>query len=314
MTKSSKKTAKNKNIAATIFKSNETIRTAAQICVSAVCLLMCFTIFKSGIAFYICAAVGYLSVFVNIFVSSIKNIVKGEIFDEFFLLVIASVGAILLGQYTEAVAVTLFFTIGEFFEKIATEKSKNTVKSLSAMIPDTVDVDFGGEYKTISAFDVKKGDVFRVTAGKRVPLDGIILSGESNLDASALTGESLPIFVKGGDTIKSGCIVADGELKVRASEIFLQSTVSKILQMTEEEQEKKSAPVAFITKFSKIYTPSVIGFAAIIAVFLPMILDVTYAESVYRALSFLVISCPCALVVSVPLSFFAGIGTAAKHG
>ncbi len=223
-------------------------------------------------------------------------------------------GALIISEFPEAVAVMLFYQIGELFQNLAVEKSKNTIKSLMNLRPDKASLLVNGEVKIVNPSEVKINDVILVKPGEKVPLDGIVIEGNSFIDTKALTGESVPRGVKPDEEILSGSINKDGILKIRVTKEFGESTVSKILELVENASESKSKSENFITKFAKIYTPVVVGLAVVLAVFPPLILKQDFSIWVYRALSFLVVSCPCALVISIPLSFFGGIGGSAKRG
>ena len=240
----------------------------------------------------------------------LKNITKGQVFDENFLMSIATIGAICVGEYPEAVMVMLLYRIGEYFQDKAVEKSRHSISELMDIRPDYANLDG----KKVSPESVKIGDIITVNTGEKVPLDGIIKEGQASIDTSALTGESIPKSVRAGDAISSGCINCDGVLKIKVTKLFEESTVSKILNLVENASAKKAQAEKFITKFAKIYTPVVVILALIIAVIPPLILNTSFIVWVKRALTFLVISCPCALVISIPLSFFAGIGRASRKG
>ena len=223
---------------------------------------------------------------------------------------IATIGAICVGEYPEAIMVMLLYRIGEYFQDKAVEKSRHSISELMDIRPDYANLDG----KKVSPESVKIGDIITVNTGEKVPLDGIITEGQASIDTSALTGESIPKSVTAGDAISSGCINCDGVLKIKVTKLFEESTVSKILNLVENASAKKAQAEKFITKFAKIYTPVVVILALIIAVIPPLILDTSFIVWVKRALTFLVISCPCALVISIPLSFFAGIGRASRKG
>ena len=241
---------------------------------------------------------------------AVENIIKGQVFDENFLMSIATIGAICVGEYPEAVMVMLLYRIGEYFQDKAVEKSRHSISELMDIRPDYANLDG----KKVSPKSVKIGDIITVNTGEKVPLDGIIKEGQASIDTSALTGESIPKSVKAGDAISSGCINCDGVLKIKVTKLFEESTVSKILNLVENASAKKAQAEKFITKFAKIYTPVVVILALIIAVIPPLILNTSFIVWVKRALTFLVISCPCALAISIPLSFFAGIGRASRKG
>ena len=252
----------------------------------------------------------YIIAGLEVLKDALKNILKGQVFDENFLMSIATIGAICVGEYPEAVMVMLLYRIGEYFQDKAVEKSRHSISELMDIRPDYANLDG----KKVSPKSVKIDDIITVNTGEKVPLDGIITEGQASIDTSALTGESIPKSVKAGDAISSGCINCDGVLKIKVTKLFEESTVSKILNLVENASAKKAQAEKFITKFAKIYTPVVVILALIIAVIPPLILDTSFIVWVKRALTFLVISCPCALVISIPLSFFAGIGIASRKG
>ena len=256
----------------------------------------------------------YLIVGVDIVLRAIKNIFKGEIFDENFLMAIATIGAICIGEYPEAVMVMLLYQIGEKLQDNAVEKSKQSISSLMNIRPDYANVEINGELIKKNPEDVKIGDIIKVKAGEKIPLDGKIIDGEASIDTSALTGESVPRTVKIGDKAVSGCINTNGVLTIKVEKEFGQSTVSKILELVEHASSKKAKAENFITKFARYYTPIVVFGAIALAAIPPLLFDAQFSIWFQRALTFLVISCPCALVISVPLGFFAGIGGASKSG
>lgn len=264
-------------------------------------------------------AAAYLVVGWDILWKAIRNISHGQIFDENFLMAIASLGAFAMQEFDESVAVMLLYQIGELFQSYAVNKSRNAISSLVELRPDVATVERNGELLEVDPDEVAVSETIVVKTGERIPLDGIILEGTSTLDTAALTGESLPRSVTVGDEALSGCINQSGLLKIRVTKPFEQSTVSKILELVEEASERKSKSEAFITRFAKYYTPFVV-IAAVLLSILPPILTgnllngAVWLKWVSRALTFLVISCPCALVISVPLSFFGGIGGASKNG
>lgn len=256
----------------------------------------------------------YLIVGVDIVLRAIKNIFKGEIFDENFLMAIATIGAICIGEYPEAVMVMLLYQIGEKLQDNAVEKSKQSISSLMNIRPDYANVEINGELIKKNPENVKIGDIIKVKAGEKIPLDGKIIDGEGSIDTSALTGESVPRTVKMGDKAVSGCINTNGVLTIKVEKEFGQSTVSKILELVEHASSKKAKAENFITKFARYYTPIVVFGAIALAAIPPLLFNAQFSIWFQRALTFLVISCPCALVISVPLGFFAGIGGASKSG
>lgn len=259
--------------------------------------------------------ISYLLVGAEIVWKAIKKIVKGDVFDEHFLMAIATIGAFVIGEFPEAVAVMLFYQIGELFQDYAVDKSKKSIASLMELRPDFANLKRENEIFTVSPDEVKIGDTILIKPGEKIPLDGKIIEGNSMLDTSSLTGESLPKEVHLGDEVLSGCINQNGLLTVQVTKEFEQSTVSKILDLVENASSKKSKSENFIHKFAKYYTPIVVITAALLAILPPLFLGwATFADWLYRALTFLVVSCPCALVISIPLGFFGGIGGSSKIG
>lgn len=263
---------------------------------------------------FIIFLLAYLIAGYDVVFTAIKNILKGEIFDENFLMSIATIGAFGIQEYPEAVMVMILYQLGEHLQERAVEKSRKSITDLMDIKPDYANIEKNGKLEKISPEKVKIGEIFVVQAGEKIPLDGTIIEGSSNIDTSALTGESIPTPVKIGDNVLSGSINLNGLIKVKAEKEFNASTVCKILELVENAKNKKSKSEKYITKFAKIYTPIVCLFAAIIAIIPPILTNNDFSIWIQRALTFLVISCPCALVISVPLSFFAGIGKAAKKG
>lgn len=263
-----------------------------------------------------CTVLGmaYLIAGYDIIFKALKNIIKGQVFDENFLMGIATLGAIGIKEYPEAVMVMVLYQIGEYLQDKAVEKSQNSITELMDIRPDYANIEKNGDLTKISPYEVKIGDTIIVKTGEKIPLDGIIIDGTATLDTSALTGESRPREVKIGDEAISGCINTNGLLKIRVSKEYGQSTVSKILDLVENASSKKTKTENFITKFAKIYTPVVVLAALFLAILPPLIFGSNFSVWINRALTFLVISCPCALVISVPLGFFAGIGGASKCG
>ena len=259
--------------------------------------------------------ISYLIVGFEILKKALKNILKGDAFDENFLMAVATIGAFIIGEYPEAVAVMLFYQIGEVFQDYSVDKSRESIASLINIKPDIANVLRAGKEEKIDPNTVKVGEIVLVKPGEKVPLDGKVIEGESFIDTSCLTGEGVPRKVNIGDEILSGCINTDGLLKIEVTKEYGESTVNKILELVENASEKKSKSENFITKFAKYYTPIVVIIAVFLAIIPPLIIkDASFSDWIYRALSFLVVSCPCALVISIPLSFFGGIGGAAKKG
>lgn len=243
-----------------------------------------------------------------------SNIAEGQIFDENFLMLIATVGAFIVGEYPEAVAVMLFYQVGEWFQSYAVNRSRKSIKDLMNIRPDYANVIRNGDEKEVSPQEVLVDELIIIKPGEKVPLDGIVTEGNSSLDTMALTGESIPREVLMGEEVISGCVNLTGVIKVKVSKEFAQSTVAKILDLVENATSKKAETENFITRFAKYYTPAVVIAALLLAFIPPFVLHQSFGIWIYRALTFLVISCPCALVISVPLSFFGGIGGASRAG
>lgn len=262
--------------------------------------------------------VPYLVSGFDILKESVENIFHGKIFDENFLMSVATIGALILGDYAEAVFVMIFFKIGELFENIAVGKSKKSIEKLMDIRPDTARVIRSGKEEVVSPEDVEVGETITVYPGEKIPLDGVVTEGTSSLDTVALTGESMPRSADAGDEVKSGFVNIGGVLKIRVDKPFGQSAAAKILEIVNSSSSKKAHAEKFISRFARVYTPTVVIGALLLAVIPPLFLGITdsgvWGEWISRALTFLVISCPCALVISVPLSFFGGIGGASKAG
>lgn len=259
--------------------------------------------------------ISYLIVGAEIVWKAIKNILKGDVFDEHFLMAIATIGAFAIGEFPEAVAVMLFYQIGELFQDYAVDKSRESIASLMDIRPDFANVKHGNKITKVNPNEVKIGDIIIVKPGEKIPLDGKIIEGKSMLDTSSLTGESLPKEVNLGDEVLSGCINQNGLLTIEVTKEFGESTVSKILDLVENASSKKSKSENFISKFAKYYTPAVVIIAVLLTLIPPLFFGwSTFVDWLYRALTFLVVSCPCALVISIPLGFFGGIGGASKVG
>ena len=259
-------------------------------------------------------AVAYVIAGWDVLWASLRNILRGEVFDENFLMAVASVGAMALGDFAEGAAVMLFYQVGEWFQAYAVGRTRGSIAALMDIRPDFANVLRGGQTLRVDPEEVQVGETILVRPGERVPLDGSILKGESALDTAALTGESLPRPVMPGDPAPSGCINLSGLLEIRADKHYGDSTVARILQLVEEAAERKARTEAFITRFARVYTPFVCIAALLLALTPPLLFGGAWGDWVYRALTFLVISCPCALVISVPLSFFGGIGAASRRG
>lgn len=257
----------------------------------------------------------YLVIGGDVLFKAVKNILRGQVFDENFLMGIATVGAFIIGEYPEGVAVMLFYQVGELFQSYAVDKSRKSIASLMDIRPDYANIQRNGQIEKVDPDEVAVGDTIIIRAGEKVPLDAVVLEGNSMMDTSALTGESVPREISAGDDLLSGCININGLLTAKVTKEFGESTVSKILDLVENASSKKSNSENFITKFARYYTPVVVVIAALLAIIPPLVIPgATFAVWVYRALTFLVISCPCALVISVPLSFFGGIGAASRKG
>lgn len=258
--------------------------------------------------------ISYLIVGYDIILKALRNITRGKVFDENFLMTIATIGAFFIGEFPEAVAVMLFYQVGELFQSYAVDKSRKSVASLMDIRPDYANVYRNEEINKVNPNDVNIGEIILIKPGEKIPLDGIVVEGNSLLNTLALTGESMPKSVTEGDEVLSGCINNEGILKVKVTKKFGESTVSKILDLVENASSRKSKSENFISKFAKYYTPIVVIIAILLAFIPPLILDSNFKTWIYRALSFLVVSCPCALVISIPLSFFGGIGASSKIG
>lgn len=259
--------------------------------------------------------ISYIIVGGDVVKRAVKNIFKGQVFNENFLMSIATIGAFFIGEYPEGVAVMLFYQVGELFQSYAVGKSRKSIASLMDIRPDYANVKKGDELVKVDPDEVQIGDIIVIKAGEKIPLDGKVIEGSSMIDTSALTGESVPREVEVGSDILSGCININGVITAEVTKEFGESTVSKILDLVENASSKKSNSEQFITKFARYYTPVVVIIAVFLAIIPPLIIDgATFSDWIYRALAFLVVSCPCALVISIPLSFFGGIGGASKKG
>ena len=259
-------------------------------------------------------ALSYVIVGLPIVIKALRNVKNGEVFDENFLMTVATLGAVALGEYPEAVAVMLFFQIGEFFQSYAVSRSRKSIAALMDIRPDFARVQKNGEWAEVSPEEVEKGSIIEIRSGEKIPLDGVIISGDSSLDISSLTGESLPREVAKGDAVLSGAINLGGVLHVKTTSVYAESTVAKILDLVENASSRKAEVENFITKFSRWYTPVVVILAVLLTFVPPFLFSQSLLVWTYRAITFLVISCPCALVISIPLSFFGGIGAASKCG
>jgi Cd2+/Zn2+-exporting ATPase len=271
-------------------------------------------IFTSSKFSFLLFLVAYLLIGWDILFNAFKNILKGKVFDENFLMSVATIGAFAIGEYPEGVAVMLFFKIGEFFEELALDKSQKSIEKLMDIRPDYANLKVGDEYKKVSPQEVKIGETIIVKPGEKIPLDGLVIKGFSTIDTSALTGESLPRDSKIGDEVLSGSLNLNGLLTLKVTKNFENSTASKILDLVKNASERKTKTETFISKFAKYYTPIIVFSAIFLAVLPPMVLQENFSDWIHRALIFLVVSCPCALVISIPLSYFGGIGACSRQG
>ena len=271
--------------------------------------------FNSEIINKIIFLVAYIIVGFEIVRKALRNIIRGKVFDENFLMTVATIGAFGIGEFPEAVAVMLFYQVGELFQSYAVDKSRKSIANLMDIRPDFANIEKDGKIQKVDPDDVKIGDIIVVKPGEKIPLDGIVIDGNSSIDTKALTGESLPKEIEKGEEVLSGTINLNGVIKIKVTKEFGESTVSKILDLVENASSKKSKSENFITKFAAYYTPIVVIIALILAIIPPLLVKgASFSDWIYRALSFLVVSCPCALVISIPLSFFSGIGGASKMG
>ena len=295
-----------------------------RIIISALLLVILYIIPSTGVLRFSLYMVPYFIIGYDILKKALKGIFKGRIFDENFLMAVATIGAIVVGilgegDYTEAIAVMLFYQIGELFQSYAVGKSRKNISELMDIRPDYANIEKDGDIEKVDPDEVEIGSIIIVQPGEKVPLDGIVVEGSSSLDTSSLTGESLPRSVNIGDEIISGCININSIIKIKTTKAFEESTASKILELVENASSRKSKSENFISKFARVYTPIVCVLALLLAIIPPIFMSVIGNNSdwltwIYRALTFLVISCPCALVISIPLSFFAGIGGASRKG
>jgi len=296
------------------MKLNRTQRvTVIKIALSVVLLLTALLI-RNDTTKLIFFILSYLVIGYEVLIKSAKNIIRGQVFDENFLMSIATIGAFVIREYPEAVAVMLFYEVGEFFQAYAVERSRKSITDLMKIKPDYANIERNGKLEQLSPESIKQNDVIVVKPGERVPLDGVVIEGVSVLDMSSLTGESIPVDIGINDTILSGSININGLIKVRVEKAYKESTVSKILDLMENSQSKKAKTERLITRFSRYYTPIVVISALLLALIPPLLFNQSWQPWLYRALVFLVVSCPCALVLSVPLSFFSALGAASKNG
>ena len=283
--------------------------------IAAAVLFIIFTLLKpEGFTRFILFMMPYLTVGLPVLKKAAVNILHGQVFDENFLMCLATIGAICIGEYPEAVFVMLFYQVGDLFESIAVGKSRNSISALMDICPEYVNVERDGKVEQIDPDEASVGDIIIIKPGEKVPLDGIITEGSSSLNTTALTGESMPMDVSAGDSVINGCININGLLKVKVTKEYSDSTVAKILELVENSAENKAHTENFITKFARYYTPIVVIFALILAFLPPVFLGGDFKDWMMRALNFLVVSCPCALVISIPLSYFSGIGCASRNG
>ena len=256
----------------------------------------------------------YLLIGYDVLKEAVESIFHGQMLDEHFLMMVATVGALCVGELEEAVAVMLFYQVGELFQSYAVGKSRKSISALMDIRPDYANIERDGKLEQVDPEEIQVGDIIVVKAGEKVPLDGVVIEGKTTLNTAALTGESLPRDAAEGDEIISGCVNISGLIRVRVTKPFSESTVSRILELVENASNKKTRTERFITRFARIYTPAVVGAAVLLAIVPPLVLHGNWSDWIYRALTFLVVSCPCALVISVPLSFFGGIGGASSKG
>ena len=290
-------------------------RMLRRILVSAVLFVICVLLPVSGWPRLLAFLVPYGVIGWDVLWRAVRNIAHGQVFDENFLMALATVGALAIGEYPEAVFVMLFYQVGELFQSYAVDQSRKSITALMDIRPDYANMEGpDGQLEQVDPEDVAVGDTIVIKAGERIPLDGVVLEGSSTVDTAALTGESLPRRVESGDDVISGCVNLSGLLKVQVTKAFEESTVAKILDLVENSASKKAKAENFITKFARYYTPIVVLAAVALALLPPLLTSIQWGDSIQRALNFLVVSCPCALVISVPLSFFGGIGGASKDG
>lgn len=296
------------------YSDNIEKKQITKIIISAILFLIPIILKLEGTSRFILFFASYIIVGGEILLRAVRNITKGQVFDENFLMAIATIGAFAIGEYPEGVAVMLFYQIGELFQSMAVGHSRKSIKSLLDIRPDYANIKKGEKIKKVEPTEVKVGDYIVIKPGEKIPLDGVVIDGNSNVDTSNITGENVPRSVKEGDTVLSGFVNNQGLLAVEVSKEFGESTVSKILDLVENASSKKASTENFITVFARYYTPVVVISALLIAFIPPVLFNLSLSEWIYRALVFLVISCPCALVISIPLGFFGGIGGASKTG
>lgn len=289
-------------------------RTLARILASAVLLVAAVLLPVEGALRLVVFLVPYAAIGWDVLWRAVRNIIHGQVFDENFLMALATIGAFFVGEYPEAVFVMLFYQVGELFQSYAVGKSRQSIASLMDIRPDYANIERDGSLEQVDPEEIEIGDIIVVKAGERIPLDGVVREGSSTIDTAALTGEPVPREARPGDDVISGCVNLSGLLRIQVTRAFEESTVSKILDLVENSSSKKARAENFITKFARYYTPAVVAAAVVLAVLPPLILNWTWIDALTRALNFLVVSCPCALVISVPLSFFGGIGGASRDG
>lgn len=294
--------------------SKKEVKQLVRILIASVGFVAALLLKLEGIAEFLLYLATYLIVGGDIIWKAIRNISRGQVFDENFLMSVATIGAFCLGEYSEGIAVMLFYQVGELFQSYAVSKSRRSISELMDIRPDYANVLRNGELIQVDPEEVQLHEIVVVKPGERIPLDGVVTDGFSAIDTSALTGESVPREVHAGENVISGCINQTGKLTIQVNKEYGQSTVAKILELVENSSDKKSKSENFITKFARYYTPIVVFAAVILAIIPPLITGQSFGMWIERALTFLVISCPCALVISVPLSFFGGIGGASKSG
>lgn len=281
---------------------------------SAVFFILAILLEHSGGPAWIPFIIAYLLAGYDIPLRAARNITKGQVFDENFLMTVATIGAIVVGSLEEAVAVMLFYQVGELFSDYAVNKSRKSITDLMDINPEYANLLENGQERQVDPYEVAVGDTIIIRPGEKVPLDGVVTRGSTSLDTKALTGESMPVEVEAGEKVVSGSININGVIEVQTTKLFDDSTVAKILELVENASSRKAKAETFITRFARVYTPIVVVLALLLALVPPLFLDGAWSTWVYRACSFLVVSCPCALVISVPLSFFGGLGAASKNG
>ncbi|MCI9163211.1 MAG: cadmium-translocating P-type ATPase [Lachnospiraceae bacterium] len=289
-------------------------RMVVRLVISAACFVTAIVMEHKGSLAWVPYILAYLSAGYDIPLKALRNIKNGQVFDENFLMTVATFGAIAVGSLEEAVAVMLFYQVGELFNDYAVNKSRRSIQELMDINPEYANLLRDGVEEQVDPYEVEIGDTIVIRPGEKVPLDGVVLRGDSSLDTKALTGESMPVEVSSGSNVVSGSINLNGVLEVRTTKLFDDSTVAKILELVENASSRKAKAETFITRFARVYTPIVVVLALLLAILMPLVSGGGWGTWVYRACSFLVVSCPCALVISVPLSFFGGLGAASKNG